>query len=261
MSSHQTLTVQADPHPDTSYRAGVLLSVLRMQTCAAPFAMVCRRILESSDFLGGEGTPEATTGELAASVVQPLVSLHLHALAALGKRSLGSHLHLGTLSNALLMSCLYPLDPRQGLGVNAGMQHVKTHETACGGAERSNDDDSPLPAKRRRLTSTGPADTAASHAVLTALHSCTDRLQVAHPHACFTDASACLVLHVAAQSPAHQLYQLTRFCMVWPLQFALILLRAPRQALQCGLHEAAALCAQRYDGDQVRRPAADEGYP
>ena len=79
--------------------------MLRMQTCAAPFAMVCRRILEGSDFLGGVGTPDATTEELAFSVVQPLVSLQQHALAALGKRSLVSHLHLGS---HMAMHCSCP---------------------------------------------------------------------------------------------------------------------------------------------------------
>lgn len=114
-----------DSHPNTSCRAGVLLSVLRMQTCAAPFAMVCRRILESSEFLGGEGTSDATVAELAPSVVQPLVSLHQHALAALGEQFLGSHLRLG-FPRAVHCSCpVCSLDPRQGFSVSAGMQHVK----------------------------------------------------------------------------------------------------------------------------------------
>ena len=74
-------------------------------------------------------------------------------------------------------------------------------------------------------------------------------------------------MHASQRSPLRrldvhaQLFINLQCNAAWPLQFALILLRAPRQALQCGLHEAAELCAQRYDGDEVRLPAADDEKP
>lgn len=72
--------------------AGVLSGVLRLQAHAAPFATVCQRILESSDVLGS-GAAQSADGPATAAEpggtahkdVQPLVSLHQQALAALGE--------------------------------------------------------------------------------------------------------------------------------------------------------------------------------
>ena len=110
--------------PDIPCYAGVLLSILRMQTCAAPFATVCCRILDSSDSLGGEGAPESTTGDLAPSVVQPLVSLHQHALAALGEQLVMPYLHLGFSRQCTAHVLFAVCGQGNPCDVNAGMQHA-----------------------------------------------------------------------------------------------------------------------------------------